>query len=69
MSIAINQMNLVRKILDTNGSISKLEAGHLNIGNINDVIMRLRNTGMLIETQRRKDPIGRKYTRWGKLHA
>ena len=48
MSIAINQMNLVRKILDTNGSISKLEASHLNIGNINDVIMRLRNTGMLI---------------------
>ena len=69
MSIAINQMNLVRKILDTNGSISKLEASHLNIGNINDVIMRLRNTGMLIETQRRKDPIGRKYTRWVKLYA
>ena len=69
MSIAINQMNLVRKILDTNVSISKLGASHLNIGNINDVIMRLRNTCMLIETQRRKDPIGRKYTRWVKLYA
>lgn len=69
MSIAVNQMNLVRKILDTRGSISKLEASHLNIGNINDVIMRLRNTGMLIETQRKKDPVGRKYTRWVKVYA
>ena len=65
----VNQMNMVRKILDTRGSISKLEASHLNIGNINDVIMRLRNTGMLIETQRKVDPVGRKYTRWVKVYA
>ena len=64
-----NQMNLVRKILDTVGSISKLEASHLNIGNVNDVIMRLRKAGVMIETQRKTDAMGRKYTRWVKVYA
>lgn len=64
-----NQMNLVRKILDTSGSISKLEASALNIGNVNDVIMRLRKAGVMIETQRKTDPLGRKYTRWVKIYA
>ena len=69
MSMYTSQLGLVRKVMDTNGSISKLEASHLNIGNINDVIMRLRKTGMLIETQRKVDPMGRKYTRWVKVYA
>jgi hypothetical protein len=54
---------MVRKILDTRGSISKLEASHLNIGNINDVM------GMFIETVTRVDPVGRKYTRWVRRYA
>lgn len=64
-----SQAHMVRKILDTRGSISKLEASHLNIGNINDVIMRLRNTGMFIETVTKVDPVGRKYTRWVRRYA
>ena len=69
MSIYLNNQHMVRKILDTNGSISKLEAQHLNIGNFNDVIMRLRRKGMLIETQKKSDPLGRPYTRWVKRYA
>ncbi len=65
----LNQTHMVHKILDTKGSISKLEAQHLNIGNINDVIMRLRKSGMMIETQKRSDPMGRHYTRWVRLYG
>jgi hypothetical protein len=60
---------MVRKILDTHGSITKLEAMHLNVGNIYDVIMRLRRKGMFIETVSCKDERGRKYTKWVKRVA
>jgi len=65
----MNTQVMVRKLLDTNGSISKLEASHLNIGNIADVIMRLRRKGMNIQTQTRSDILGRRYTRWVKQRA
>lgn len=61
------QKGMVRQVLETNGSISKLEAQHMNIGNICDVIMKLRRSGIAIETQSRKDVLGRKYTRWVKV--
>jgi hypothetical protein len=65
----LNNQHMVRKVLDNHGSITKLEAMHLNVGNIYDVIMRLRNKGMLIETVSKVDERGRKYTKWVKRVA
>ena len=65
----LTKQSMVRSILDNKGSISKLEASHLNVGNIYEVIRQLRNKGMFIETQSRNDALGRKYTRWVKLVA
>ncbi len=58
------QTYMVRRHLDEHGFITKNDASAMRIGNIHDVIMRLRSYGMPIDTQVLKDGSGRKFMRY-----
>ena len=56
------QQRKVLKALGEGHSVTKLTAIHQRIGNIHDVIMKLRNMGWAIETLTKQDINGDDYT-------
>jgi hypothetical protein len=60
----MSQQNTILKQLVQGHTVSKLIAQHLNIGNIYDVIMKLRRAGHSIATVSARDAYGRPYTKW-----
>lgn len=61
------QAHMVRKHLDMMGYITKNDASAMRIGNVNDVIMRLRRSGMGISTRTYVDGSGRKFVRYERI--
>ena len=55
------QQTFVLNTLKNHGSITKLAALHYNIGNVNDVIMRLREKGWDIRSIAKIDAMGTEY--------
>ena len=58
------QQALILKSLAKGGTVTKLTAVHQKIGNINDVIMRLRRRGWDIQTVTSTDINGEPYTKY-----
>ena len=60
----MTKTEFVLSVLQTRGSISKLEGPHYDIGDVGREVRRLRDAGYKIETTTRKDVRGVKYTRY-----
>ena len=66
------QEHKVLRALGQGATVSKLTAVHQRIGNVNDVIMRLRRKGWPIETVKGRDINGERFTKYvlpPKLHG
>ena len=60
----MTQKNTVLKLLADSRTVSKLIAVHLNIGNLMEVIRRLRNDGWWIVTRTDMDGNGNEFARY-----
>jgi len=58
------QTDIILAELRAKRTVSNLTAVHMNIGNIKDVIFKLRNEGVEIDTVTDTDALGRSFTRW-----
>jgi len=56
--------DIILNELEDGRTVSNLTAVHMNIGNIQDVIMKLRRTGLLINTLTDQAALGRSFTKY-----
>jgi len=58
------QRDILLAELKDGRTVSNLTAVHMNIGNIQDVIMQLRERGHLVDTIADTDALGRNFTKY-----